>query len=132
MRTSYAAGMLGLLLVVSIVLTIAVIPGVGLETRSGTDFPAWENSVFMIGGPILLVLTVVALLALARWPRGAAALAILVAVLTLGISAVGLGGFGASPVPRGVYLADLLHVVDALATLLVGAALLRPATPARP
>ena len=125
-------------LVVSLLLTILVIPGVGLETRNLSSFPSWQQLLFMDGGPIVLVLNVLAIGLTAWRARAGAGLAILVGLATLALSSVGLGGFGAPTVPTALVVIEVLHILAALGLIVVGAKALRrpaplpPAPPAAP
>jgi|GEM_PF-3336170 len=130
--SSGKAGLIFLLLV-SLVLTILVIPGVGLETRSIGSFPAWQQTLFMEGGPIVLVLNLLAL-ALATWrAKAGAVLAILVGLAVLVFSTVGLLGFGAPAVPMNLVWIEVLHILDGLGLVLFGGIVLsRPSQPPQP
>lgn len=123
MRTPRWVGLLIVFLLASIALTVLVIPGVGFESRSLSAFPAWQQPLFMIGGPIVLILHVVALALLAWRARAGGAVATLVGLLVLVLSTVGLLGLGAPPVPTPLLVIEPLHILVGLGTVLLGGAI---------
>ena len=119
-------------LILSIALTVAVIPGVGIETRGTSAFPSWQNMLFTDGGPIALILAVVAAITVLPWNRVGASLGILSGLLALILSIIGLAGFGAAVAPTGVIASDVVHLLVAIGIIAVGAGVLssRPPSPA--
>jgi hypothetical protein len=104
-----------LLLVASILLAISVIAGVGIETRPLAVFPDWQVALFIYGGPIMIVISIAAAATVFKWVRIGAPLAILSAILSILLSSVGIGLFGAPTIPTGVVVVDGIHLIVALA-----------------
>lgn len=113
-----------LLLVLSILLTVLVIPGVGLETRGIGSFPTWQQSLFSVGGPIVLLLNLAAVGLVAWRLRAGAGLSIPVGLADLLLSTVGLVGFGAPPPPAALVPIEILHLLVALGLVIISAAIL--------
>ena len=103
------------LLIVSILLAISVITGVGIETRNLSAFPSWQAGLFMYGGPVMIVISIIAAAAVMKWVRIGAPLAMLSAILSLIFSIVGIALFGAPAAPSGVVVVDGFHLIVALA-----------------
>ena len=101
------------LLALSILLAISVITGVGIETRDLSVFPSWQASMFMYGGPIMIILSLVAIGTVVRWTKIGAPLAIVSAILSILFSAVGVALLGAPEAPLGVTVVDGIHMVIA-------------------
>ena len=129
-----AAGATVFFLIISIILTILVIPGVGFETRPSADFPSWQTSLFMIGGPILILVSLLGAATALRWNRVGGSLAVLSGLISLCLSSVGLAMLGATAIPSGVRWVDIAHLVVSLLLLPLGAvtARRRPPIPAPP
>ncbi len=105
------------LLAISILLSISVITGVGLETRDLSVFPSWQASMFMYGGPVMIIISLAAIGTVASRPKIGLPLAVISAGLSLLFSVVGIGQFGAPDAPMGVVVADVIHIVVAVGVI---------------
>ena len=102
------------LLALSILLAISVITGIGIETRDLSVFPSWQASMFMFGGPIMIILSIAAIGTVVKWPKIGAPLAIVSAILSILFSIVGIALFGAPDAPVGVTVVDGIHLIVAI------------------
>ena len=102
------------LLALSILLAISVITGIGIETRDLSVFPSWQASMFMFGGPIMIILSIAAIGTVVKWPKIGAPLAIVSTILSILLSIVGIALFGAPDAPVGVTVVDGIHLIVAI------------------
>jgi len=107
-------------------LAISVITGVGIETRDLSVFPSWQASSFMYGGPLMIIISLAAIGAIAakRTSIGGP-LAIVSALLSLIFSIVGIALLGAPDAPQWVTLVDGIHLIVALAIIYFAMVILR-------
>jgi hypothetical protein len=135
MDSKQTTRMVIVLLVTSFILAVAVITGLGLETRDISVFPSWQASLFKYGGLAVFITTILAAGTIYRWVKIGAPLAIISALVSLILSIVGVALFGAPAAPLGVVVIDIIHIIVALAIVYFAAILWRqrlqktPSTP---
>ena len=133
-RNTTSRALIGLL-ALSILLAISVITEVGIETRDLSVFPSWQASLFMYGGPIMVIISLVAIGTVVRWTNIGAPLAIVSAILSILFSAVGIALLGAPEAPLGVTVVDGIHMIVAAGIIYLAAMMWRkpakaPSSPA--
>jgi len=104
------------LLALSVMLAISVVPGVGIERRPLELFPDWQVTMFMVGGPVMIIFSLAAIGAILKWVQLGAPLAIVSAFLSFLFAILVIAGFG-SPSPIGVTDIDTIQIMVNLATI---------------
>ena len=115
------------LLALSVLLAISVVPGVGIERYPLSFFPNWQVTMFMYGGPAMIILSLTAIGAVLKWTRIGAPLAIVAASLSFLFAILVIYGFG-SPASLGVIDIDTIQVMVNLATMYLAVVIWRQPT----
>ena len=115
------------LLVVAVALNVLGAPGLGIETRDDSDFPAWIFPVFLLVGfgPLAAVAT------LWKWPRVAAGIAIGIAVAAVAVNLADFAGLLIEEDPPvGLRILEVVIAALSVATIVAARRVLKEGAPA--